>query len=782
MNNNVFGWISDVLYNNRIVGWLLDPSSSNTREALVKINDFTVDVVCNEERHNPRKYKTHINNGFSVSIDDKIYPHLNSKNIVQLVDKLTGIVVAKSVLKIDLNVVKNQVSLSATVNTSNGVQKKIKKSTSEVSMSSTNRIIGKLNSKFNNFKISGWLTSSDSKVNDYRKALIKFPNGVSFTVTANKVRGDLKTKGINEKSGFVVDIPLDMIAQLPETFEVSLWDKQLNILIDKVLYKNQPIFIPRNFDEYLKYSMVNPVTYAPFSENFKRCFAFMENVAFWLSEHSVSPLVSVVMPVYNREGVVKESILSVLDQSYQNFELILVDDGSTDNTISVIESIKDPRIILLKNKENKGCSYSRNLAVAKSKGKYIFYLDSDNTWDYRYLKVMVGAFEKLPSASAVYCGQYLYKKSGEPCYAVRFASFNKSLLENRNYIDLNCFGQTKKSFVAVGGFNISLKRLVDYDLLLRLSQEHEVYSIPVVLSNYYFNKADNTITSTEQLYNLDVDKYRNLNLSTMPVIGLNVSAVIPNHESIIDLEECINSLISAGISEIIVVDNNSSVECVKRLESIEKEKKITLIKNKFNFGFTYAVNQGMHVANKNNDILLVNNDSVYTPNSIYAMKKAAYSLENVGLIVPRQVLYEGNESINVHVPFANKKNKCDVNLSIKHFNIHSIPLFSNGQKIELSFAPFFSVYIRRDVYKLAGDLDAEHGRHYRSDRIYCDYVRHLLGLKIYYIADAIVYHKLQRATAMLKCNKDEYEKIFVNNNWSFQERLQNSFVKKNWEI
>ena len=775
MDNNVCGWISDVLYNNRIVGWLLDPSFTAPREAVVKINDFLVTVLCNEERHNPKKYKTHLNNGFSILIDETIYPYLNSKNIVKLIDKSTNLVVSKSVIKIDLDLLKSQIFNDCI--TSGNMKKE-----SVIRASKKITIIGKLNSKFNNFKITGWLASTDDDSKECRNALLKFSNGMSFTVKADKFRKDLPSKGINDgRGGFVLDVSPDIIANLPESFEVSLLDKKLNKLVDKVRYSNQPVFVPRNFDEYLKYSMVMPIAYAPFSENFKRCFAFMENIAARLGNHKSNTLVSVIMPVYNREEVIRESIQSVLSQTYQNFELIGVDDGSTDNTVSVIESIKDPRIILLKNHRNKGCSYSRNLAVSESKGDYIFYLDSDNTWDTRYLKVMVGAFETIPNASAVYCGQYLFKQNCEKCYAVRFASFNKSLLENRNYIDLNCFGHTRKSFDAIGGFDTSLRRLVDYDLILRLSSVFEIYSVPVVLSNYYFEKAKNTITSTEVLQNLQIEKYQVANLNKKTTESLKVSAVIPNHETIDDLEECVDSLISAGCSEIIVVDNNSSEDCVQRLEKLEKEKKIKLIKNRCNFGFTYAVNQGMRLADGNNDILLVNNDSVYTNNSISVLKKVAYSLDNVGLVVPRQVLYEGNESITIHVPFADKKNKCDVNLSIKHFNIEHVPLFCNCKCVELSFAPFFSVYIRRDVYMLAGDLDAQHGRHYRSDRIYCDYIRHVLGMKIYYAVDAIVYHKLQQSTAVLKSNKVDYEKIFVNNSWSDFECSQNGFVRKIWE-
>lgn len=776
MGSNVCGWISNVLYKNRIVGWLLNPSETDPRDAIVEINDFALNVRCNEVRNSPKKYKTHVNNGFSILIDENIYPHLNHKNIIKLIDKSTNKEIAKSVIKIDLALLKKSFRVG-NVSCSN-----VKKD-SDVFVSTQASVIGKLNSTFNNFKITGWLTSTNYKSKEARKALLKFPKGISFTVTADKFRKDLASKGIGEgKAGFVLDVPLEVIVNLPESFEVSLWDKKLNKLVDKVQYNNQPVFTPRNFDEYLKYSMIMPIAYAPFSENFKRCFAFMENVATRLANHDSTTLVSVIMPVYNREDVVKESILSVLGQSYQNFELIIVDDGSTDNTVGVIESIKDSRIILLKNGQNKGCSYSRNLAVSKSKGDYIFYLDSDNTWDSRYLKVMVGAFETISDASAVYCGQYLFKQNSDKCYAVRFASFNKSLLENRNYIDLNCFGHTRKSFDAIGGFDTSLRRLVDYDFILKLSSLFDVYSVPVILSNYYFNKASNTITETEVFKPLQIENCVQHNKAGACLENLNVSAIIPNHETIDDLEECISSLLSAGCSEIIVVDNNSSSDCVQRLEILEKEKKIKLIKNTCNYGFTYAVNQGMHIANVNNDILLVNNDSVYTKNSISVMKNAAYSLDNVGLVVPRQVLYEGNESITVHVPFANKKSKCDVNLSIRHFNIDSVPLFSNGKNIKLNFAPFFSVFIRRDIYGLVGDLDAEHGRHYRSDRIYCDVIRHLWKLNIYYVEDSVVYHKLQKSTAQLRSNRDEYEKIFVKNSWTTAERLQECFIEKNWDF
>ena len=90
------------------------------------------------------------------------------------------------------------------------------------------------------------------------------------------------------------------------------------------------------------------------------------------------PLVSVIMPAYNGEKYIGRAIQSVLHQTYKNFELIIVDDKSTDNTLGEIKRISDSRIKLIKNKKNHGIAYSTNLAIASSNGKYIALLDDDD--------------------------------------------------------------------------------------------------------------------------------------------------------------------------------------------------------------------------------------------------------------------------------------------------------------------------------------------------------------------------------------------------------------------
>lgn len=94
----------------------------------------------------------------------------------------------------------------------------------------------------------------------------------------------------------------------------------------------------------------------------------------------MSELVSIIMPSYNTAEYISDSIRSVQAQTYENWELIIVDDCSTDNSMEVISAFNEPRIRLLKNEKNSGAAISRNYALREAKGKWIAFLDSDDTW------------------------------------------------------------------------------------------------------------------------------------------------------------------------------------------------------------------------------------------------------------------------------------------------------------------------------------------------------------------------------------------------------------------
>lgn len=99
-----------------------------------------------------------------------------------------------------------------------------------------------------------------------------------------------------------------------------------------------------------------------------------------MNRQSYKELVSIIMPAYNAATFIQETIQSVINQTYQNWELLIVDDASTDNTIDKIRSLEDHRIKLIPLAKNSGAAIARNTAIAQAKGEYLAFLDSDDLW------------------------------------------------------------------------------------------------------------------------------------------------------------------------------------------------------------------------------------------------------------------------------------------------------------------------------------------------------------------------------------------------------------------
>lgn len=657
--------------------------------------------------------------------------------------------------------------------------------------------------------IRGWLAAIGDK--QPRSALVQIGTTYRLEARCDGFRTDLLENRINEgKHGFELALPIELIngkAQL-----LKLIDKATG----RVLAEDTAAWIQeRSFEDFsgfLAHSFVSPMIYAPFREEDKRCFAVMENIADFLvrvaENLTACPLVSVIMPAHNRLSTVREAIDSVLGQSYRNFELILIDDGSTDGTRAVLSEIAgaDKRIVLLQNETCRGVSFARNRGLEQAKGELICYLDSDNTWDRRYIAAAVGAFRHLSDAQAIYGGQALFRGSNHCPFALRFGSFNKGLLENRNYIDLNAFAHRRGALSFCGNFDENLARFVDWDFILRMSETVRMYSVPVVLSNYYFDKVENTLTNATHFSGqLDVvrsnlhdrvteannikghQKKVNARVRSKGHVR-NVSVIIPSYEALTDLRECIESIHSLRTElgvQIIVIDNASSDPVSRYLDDLAEKKHIRYLRNSSNYGFTRAVNQGLELAGQQGDILLLNNDATLTASSLNAMHEAAYQLPLCGLVAPRQVLSGGTKTIADHVPYACPDHSCDVNLSQHHSNVVNPPVFHHGEHSELSFAPFFCIYIKREVLQLAPRLDEKHGRHYRSDRIYCDYVRNILGFKIYHVSSALVNHKLQKSTDLLQAaaaqGNSDFEEICIKNTWGEQMSGQFGYQCPVWD-
>ncbi len=146
-----------------------------------------------------------------------------------------------------------------------------------------------------------------------------------------------------------------------------------------------------------------------------------------------SPIFSVIMPAYNCERFISEAIESVLNQSFQEFELIIVDDASTDRTAERVEAFNDDRIHFIRNEKNIGVSETRNRAIALSKGLYIAFLDSDDAWLenklYIQYKILKDTGFDLCFTSYEFMDEYS-NPIKKPYIVPSYTDFNSLLCEN----------------------------------------------------------------------------------------------------------------------------------------------------------------------------------------------------------------------------------------------------------------------------------------------------------------------------------------------------------------
>lgn len=646
-------------------------------------------------------------------------------------------------------------------------------------------------------QLRGWVATLGDPAP--RRALLR-SEGIEIEVEATLFRADLVDGGINAgHHGFQMAAPGALCDGKPH--EIVLFDAETGIeLARRTLSWEKPQRSYTDFQGFLKASMTQPMVRAPFVEEDKRAFAVMEGIANRLVRRALAlpdrPLVSVVMPMFNRASVVSEAVASVLAQVYDRFELIVVDDGSTDDSAAVVAGFTDPRIRLIRLPQNAGVTVARNTALRAAAGEIIAYLDSDNTWDPRFLAAHVGALADLPQADLIYSGVMLYTGQDRAPHAVRYGHFHPALLENQNYIDNNVIVHRRALLTRMGDFDEGLRRYVDYDLILRAADCARIFSVPVLLCHYFYGKTDNAITDDPrhaghmEVLRAKFLARRDQALKALDLADLTrpVTVVIPNWQSLEDIRDCLSALCQRdwkGLLDIIVVDNDSTPEVQDFLQAEQAAGRIVFVELGRNYGFTHAVNIGIGRARPGSDIILLNNDAIAQPGAVQALQRACLGRPDAGMTVPRQILPAGTKTIQTHVPYAKAHFDCDVNLSAHHLNIAQVPLFHDGGMLELTYAPFFAVYIRHEVIAAIGPLDAEYGRHYRSDRTYCDMMRNLTGYRIYYTPEAHFIHKLQRATDHLRevgKTDNSFDLMFRRNRWDPEtaERLGYRFAE--WDM
>lgn len=196
----------------------------------------------------------------------------------------------------------------------------------------------------------------------------------------------------------------------------------------------------------------------------------------------IRPLVSVIMPCYNAQNNILNAIQSVLTQDYQNLELIIIDDSSTDDTINILNQLKDPRINLIFSKKNQGAGVSRNIGIEQAKGRFIAFLDSDDLWLKTKLSEQINFMLENNYRFTFSYYQHLSEAGlGKIITAPKFTTYHRSLYGNvigclTVIYDTAHFG---KQFMPL------IRKRQDFGLWLKLlSLENKAYCYPKVLAHY----------------------------------------------------------------------------------------------------------------------------------------------------------------------------------------------------------------------------------------------------------------------------------------------------------
>ena len=201
-----------------------------------------------------------------------------------------------------------------------------------------------------------------------------------------------------------------------------------------------------------------------------------------------APQVSVVIPAYNRAATIAAAIESVLRQTWGDFELIVVDDGSTDGTLAAAAEVEDPRVRLVANPRNMGAAGARNTGVAEARGTWVAFQDSDDEWLPGKLEKQMARLAANPDFVGAYCGLLtvggLDARPGErtelryvPDPSVKPAEGDilEPLLE-RNMISTQTLVVRRDIFLALGCFDEATTPIEDWDFALRLAHRGSIAS------------------------------------------------------------------------------------------------------------------------------------------------------------------------------------------------------------------------------------------------------------------------------------------------------------------
>ena len=382
------------------------------------------------------------------------------------------------------------------------------------------------------------------------------------------------------------------------------------------------------------------------------------------------PLVSVVVPTYNRPVLLEDAISSICNQTYENTEIIVVNDAGKDISV-VCDKFKGESIFYIEHNRHKGVAAARNTGINVARGKYIAYLDDDDIFYPNHIETLVYLLENTEYTVA-YTDAYrahfkeengrLALKNKDLPYSI---DFDPEKILIGNFIPVLCFMHEKACLDKIGLFDETLTSHEDWDLWIRMSRIYKLAHIRKVTAEFSWRKDGTTITSgksrdmvvtLEKVYRKHRDlvkkkphmaeaqrkhlaeRKKTLSLSdSFP----KCSIIIPVYNNLPLTGRCIDKLFKVTpnhLFEVIVIDNASTDGTKEYLKSCYDNIKV--IKNIENKGFAVACNQGAKLAN-GEILVFLNNDTVPLAGWLETMVACAERDDDIGVIGSKLLYPDG---------------------------------------------------------------------------------------------------------------------------------------------
>jgi GT2 family glycosyltransferase/tetratricopeptide (TPR) repeat protein/SAM-dependent methyltransferase len=513
-----------------------------------------------------------------------------------------------------------------------------------------------------------------------------------------------------------------------------------------------------------------------------------------VSRSNKPPMVSVIVPTYNRPDRLREALQSILAQTLQDFEIIVVNDGATDVSPLIDALPHGVRITYAKNERNKVLAASRNTGVRLARGTYIAYLDDDDRYYPDHLAVLVQALQQ-GEFKAAYTDAF---RAMEVCDGSQRRvtqrdlpysyDFNAARLLVTNYFPVLCVMHERACLDEIGLFDESLFAHEDWDLWIRMATQYPFLHIKRTTAEFSWRTDGSSMTSgTKETYLRTTEiiyrKYRP-HAERLPGVleaqqteladrqrklrrtALSCSIIIPVWNRVDLTEQCLVKLaaVTHGSDyEVIIVDNGSTDATPEFLATLSGD--VRVIRNKENLGFAVACNQGAKIA-QGRYLVFLNNDTIPLEGWLTALVQEVEASPEVA-VVGSKLLYEDGTIQHGGVAFS-------LLYGTAYHLYQRIPGDAPivNRRRELQAVTAACLLVRRDAFERAGGFD-EGFRNGFEDVDLCLKIRERGG-RVVYQPNSTLYH-LESQTPRRKAHEEDNAGRF-RSRWSSHWWLPDEYV------